>query len=421
MTGIESVANLRELLDEEWAIRLLQRSIAVESITGNEEAFASFLAEELEKLGAQSVQLRDFEPGRPNVWGVVEGAGGGKRLMLIGHTDTVHVEGWHERWAGTEREDPFGGAIVDGEIWGRGSGDLKAGICSALCALNLLKMAGTELAGDVQLAFIGDEESGEQGVGVSAGMKGLVPVIESGELDKPDFAVYLEPTNLEVYTAQIGFFIADIELSGKSAYFGVPELGKDALKAGNKVLKALWAHSDDLSRRGEHQLVGKSFLLVTEVTAGGYIAVPGECRISLIRKLRPGEDLYSAAEELERVVRGAVSDPEIYVDVQFPAGRDNRYGGTATEVDPRHEAVTKLIAAANEAAPGRARIAGAPYWSEAPFLTNLGVPTIYFAPGDIRNCHTLEERVNLADYTSGIVALAAFIADYCGAVRSSQK
>ena len=50
-------------------------------------------------------------------------------VALVGHTDTVHAEGWTERWAGTKRESPFGGAIVDGHIWGRGTGDLKAGIC----------------------------------------------------------------------------------------------------------------------------------------------------------------------------------------------------------------------------------------------------------------------------------------------------
>ena len=64
---------------------------------------------------------------------------------------------------------------------------------------------------------------------------------------------------------------------------------------------------------------------------------------------------------------------------------------------------------------GKGSIAGAPYWSESPFLINrLACPAIYCAPGDISNCHTLEERVNVADYLSGIVAFASFIAAYCG-------
>ena len=85
--------------------------------------------------------MKDFAPGRPNVWGRLRGEGGGPRLLLTGHTDTVHVRGWAERWAGTERADPFGGAVVDGEIWGRGSGDLKAGICATLAAARLVRDA----------------------------------------------------------------------------------------------------------------------------------------------------------------------------------------------------------------------------------------------------------------------------------------
>jgi acetylornithine deacetylase len=53
---------------------------------------------------------------------------------------------------------------------------------------------------------------------------------------------------------------------------------------------------------------------------------------------------------------------------------------------------------------------GAPFWSEAPFLTRLGIPTVYYAPGDIRICHTLEERVPIEAYRRGILGLAAFLA-----------
>lgn len=406
--------HLRPHLNEEAAVNLLRSAVGIPSITGTEGAFAEFLQHQLQQQGASNVKKEEFAPGRPNVWGRHAGSGGGKSLLLIGHTDTVHAEGWQERWQGTEREDPYAGAVVDGYMWGRGVGDLKAGICTALSAMRLLQAAGVHLKGDVQLAFIGDEESGEPGMGVSAGMKALVPRIVNGSLPRPDFAVYVEPTDLEVYTAQIGFFIADILVTGKSAYFGVPELGKDALKAGTAVMQALWAHSEDLETRGKHDLIGKSFLLITHAQAGGYIAVPGEFRLSLIRKLRPGEDLDQAAHELERVVTNAVQDPEITVTVTFPAGRDNRFGGTPTEVDAGLEPVGKLLSAIEGTSPGRAKATGAPFWSEASFLTNLGIPTVYFAPGDIRNCHTLEERVHLEDYKSGIIALAAFIADYCG-------
>ena len=114
--------------------------------------------------------------------------------------------------------------------------------------------------------------------------------METGEIVKPDFAVYVEPTNLDVYTAQIGFFIADIRVTGKSAYFGKPELGIDALKASHQILEALWKHEAELKAGPSHDLVGASSILVTSIESGGYIAVPGDCKLSLIRKLAPGRN-----------------------------------------------------------------------------------------------------------------------------------
>ncbi|HEV7318416.1 MAG TPA: M20/M25/M40 family metallo-hydrolase [Ensifer sp.] len=417
MTTDGLVEGLRSALDREAAIDLFRGAIGRESITGNEANFVSYLAEAMQRLNLEGLTTAEFLPGRPNVWGERKGVGKGPRLLFIGHTDTVHVDGWREHWAGTEREDPFAAPIIDGAVWGRGSGDLKAGICSSLAALSLLDTAGVELAGDVAFAFIGDEESGQPGTGVSAGIKDLVGRIEAGEIARPDFVVYVEPTRLSVYPAQIGFFITDITITGKSAYFGVPELGKDALRASHAAMSALWKHSDEIAARAEHKLIGRSFLLITGLAGGGYIAVPERCTLSLIRKLLPGESLDTAAAEIEAAVRSAITDPEISVEFTYPAGRDHALGGTAAEIDETAAEVGRLSASMAEAMEGRGVIEGAPFWSESPFFVNrLGIPAVYCAPGDIRNCHTYEERVEVEEYLAGVVGFAAFMARYCGVV-----
>jgi acetylornithine deacetylase len=408
-------------IDRERAIDTLRQAIGRASVTGGEANFVSLLAELLPEVGVAPVTVRDFAEGRPNIWGVRKGAGGGRSLMLVGHTDVVHARGWRERWVGTEREDPFGAALVDGEIWGRGAADLKAGIASVIEALRAIDATGIELAGDVVVAFVGDEESGEPGSGVSAGMKTMVAAMDAGELPRPDFAVYVEPTTLDVYAAQMGFFIADIVAEGRTAYFGTPELGSDALKATHAILAALWEHSADLAARGEHPMIGRSFLVVTTIAGGGLIAVPEQCRVSLIRKLRPGEDPDVARAELEAVVRGAVTDSDIRLAFTYPAGRDYAVGGMAAEVDPAGEAVSLLAEVARSVRPDRGRIAGAPFWSEASFLVARGIPTVYFAPGDIRICHSLEERVAVGEYLDGIAILAEFIARYCGGVDEGKS
>ena len=418
MTSLHGLKReLFKMVDTDNALALLRGAVARESVTGNEANFVNYLQPKMEELGLDPARA-DFAPERPNIWGDRKGNAGGNRLLFMGHTDTVHVRGWKERWAGTERESPFGAASVDGEVWGRGAGDLKAGICSSLAALELLDRVGLRLRGDVAFAFVGDEESGEPGTGVSAGAKEYARRVAAGEISKPNFAVYVEPTRLAVCTAQMGFFIAEVKVTGKSAYFGVPEQGIDAIKAAHKALHAVWEHSDAISTRSEHELVGRAFVLVTHLEGGGYIAVPGECSFSLIRKLLPGEDLDAAVSELEAVLHNSVQGEGVEFEIGYPAGRDHRFGGSATEVDSEQTAVRMLSAAMAEVIPGCGRIEGAPYWSETPFLIKeIGCPAVYCAPGDITNCHTLEERVSVGEYIGAIVAFAMFMASYCGVSR----
>jgi acetylornithine deacetylase len=403
-------ARLAASFDETAALDLLRRAVGMPSVTGTEAAFAALLADELHRLGAENVRTAEFLPGRPNITATRRSGSDRPPVLLIGHTDTVHVRGWRERWAGDPREDPFGGAVVDGCLWGRGTADLKAGICMTLAAVHLLDRAGIPLAQDVQFAFVGDEESGEPGSGVSAGMRHLCKDLDAGTLPRPGFAVYVEPSCLNVYAAQIGFFIADITVRGRSAYFGVPEQGIDALKAAHAILSALWAHDEAIRRTGDHPLVGGSFLLATGIEGGGFIAVPETCRISLIRKLRPGEDLDEARLAMEAAIHGAALHPDIRIEIRYPAGRDHPVGGIPFETLPDEPELRRLVGCIQAVAPRRGAIEGAPFWSEASFLTARGIPAVYFAPGDIRICHTFEEQVPIQEYREGILALALFLA-----------
>jgi len=180
-------------------------------------------------------------------------------------------------------------------------------------------------------------------------------------------------------------------------------------------MSALWQHSDEIANRAEHPLIGKGFLLITSCSGGGSIAVPEKCQLSLIYKLLPGESLDEAGGAMEKIVRAAVPDSEIHIDIHYPAGRDHPLGGSAAQIDPGLPEVTLLSRCINEVIPSRGQIKGAPYWSESPFFVNqLGIPTVYCAPGDISNCHTFEEYVEVQQYLTGIVAFAAFMARYCG-------
>ena len=410
----DAAALVASAVDADAVVELVREATRIPSVTPNEEAFARWSLDRLSDSGAfDDAELFECEPRRPNV-SAATGAGPGRSLLLAGHLDTVAVEDWSQHWKGTERADPFGARVIDGEIWGRGVADQKAGICASIEAVHAFRRAGLRPAGRVSVLFVCDEESGQPGSGVSAGMRAAVEG-RAGARPDADFAVYTEPTTSAIYTAQMGFLIADIAYEGVSAYFGRPELGVDALRAGHGLLSRLWEHSDHLRTTvPAHELLGEAFLLVTSVTSGGNIAVPGRFELSLIRKILPGESLDAAAEQIRSIAREAADRHGVGCTVEFSAPRDHRFGGTPDEIAPDHPGVAELARSIESVTGEAARIEGAPYWSEKPFLRELQIPGVYFAPGDISNCHTPFERLAIDELVTATRTLAHFIARWCG-------
>ncbi len=402
-----------EAVDQVELVGMVLEAVRIPSITPHEAAFAGWVREQLAIGPWSEVRVEEVEPDRPNVYAEAGGPDG-RSLVLAGHLDTVHADDWVREWAGSDLADPFTGHISEGEIRARGVTDQKAGICSIIEAVRAVDRAGYRLSGTLTGVFVCDEESGQPGTGLSIGMRAAAATLFPDAGRVPDFAIYTEPTTGAVYTAQMGFLIADITLSGKSAYFGTPEQGIDALRAGHFLLGELWGHDEKLRAGPPHDLLGHRFLLVTGVEAGGNIAVPGDFRLSLIQKALPGDDLDLQADLLQRIVAKVSEHFGVSADVAFAAPRDHRVGGTPDEVSPDHPGVSELMNSIERTTGRQARIEGAPYWSEKPLLRAAGIPGVYFAAGDIANCHTPFERLAIEELTSTTRSLAHFVASWCG-------
>ena len=78
-------------------------------------------------------------------------------ILFAGHLDVVPVEPGTER---TWQQDPFGGRIIDGHVWGRGAIDNKSAVVGTLEAVEMLLAGGFQPARTVYLAFGHDEEVG---------------------------------------------------------------------------------------------------------------------------------------------------------------------------------------------------------------------------------------------------------------------
>lgn len=137
-------------------VELAQRLVRVDSSNppGRERACVEVIAEQL-RAGGIEPKILARDAGRPNLFARVPGRGVAPPLLLHGHIDAVPA-GPVEQW----RRDPFGGEIVDGELWGRGALDMKGGVAMLVTALLAAHQASEAPPGDVLLVVNADEEAG---------------------------------------------------------------------------------------------------------------------------------------------------------------------------------------------------------------------------------------------------------------------
>ena len=132
---------------------LLQELIRVDTVNppGNETAAAELLREYLESSGVHTT-LYAKVPDRANLVARIPGSGGGPRLALLSHTDTVLADA--SEW----QRDPWSGDLHEGEVWGRGALDMKGEVAASAVALASLARDGFEPRGDLIFVAAADEE-----------------------------------------------------------------------------------------------------------------------------------------------------------------------------------------------------------------------------------------------------------------------
>jgi acetylornithine deacetylase/succinyl-diaminopimelate desuccinylase-like protein len=145
------------------AVDLLQRLIRIDTTNppGNETAAATLLQQYLEAHGV-ACELYAKEPGRANLVARLPG-GDGPTLALLSLTDVVLAD--PTEWG----RDPFGGELVDGQIWGRGALDMKGEVAASAVAIASLAREGWKPQGELIFVAAADEE-----FGVGVGLQWLV-------------------------------------------------------------------------------------------------------------------------------------------------------------------------------------------------------------------------------------------------------
>ena len=279
---------------------LLARLVAIDSVNpalvpggAGEAEIASFVAGWGEQAGL-GAEVLEATRGRPSVIVRAPGQGGGRTLLLCGHLDTVNVEGM---------TDPHVPRVDGDRLAGRGSYDMKAGLAAALIACR--EAAALDLAGDVVVAAVADEEH------ASLGIQEVLAAVEA------DLAVVTEPTEMALVVAHRGFVWSEVEVHGRAAHGSRPHLGVDAIVKAGPVLTALGELDAALEAR-RHPLLGRPSVHSSTIRGGEELSsYPGRCVVGIERRTLPGESGADVEAELEALLDACRAADEGLVG--FPA------------------------------------------------------------------------------------------------------
>lgn len=406
--------------NKDKAIRLLQDMVAIPSVTGDEAAIQKFVAgymegigldvdmwetdwEELKKHPGYRPVDRGYE-GRPNIVGTRKGTGGGRSLLLNGHTDVIPVgngEGWSD--------NPWSAAIKDGRIYGRGSCDMKSGVAAHMLAVELLKEAGVKLKGDVYINVVIDEEVSGHGT--------LDTVIRGY---KADAGISGETSDLHVQPACIGRIWFQIDVQGKPAGIQQRYLGISAIDLGNKIVKAVQELEDHRVATVRHPLYPNALdslpCIIGSFQAGNYpSAFPASAVLKGSIGTVPGEDHEGVKQSLvDKIAEVAAADE--WMRDHPPVVRFVGYDAQASEIDREHPIVTLLSDTYRSVTGKEPIISGRQGAADTRFLNQYAAtPTVIFGPGSTAVMHANDEYVSIDDYMTAIKVMALCIMDWCGA------
>jgi acetylornithine deacetylase len=370
---------------------LASRLVEIESINpdvvaggSGETAVARFVAEWCERAGLETT-LEEAAPGRPNVIAVAPGSSGGRSLMLNAHTDTVGVAGM---------TDPFAPRIENGRLYGRGAYDMKGSL--AACMLATAEARDRQLAGDVILTAVSDEEFAS--VGTEAVARSLTA----------DAAIVTEPTEMQVAVAHRGFVHVEVETLGRAAHGSRPEAGIDAIAKMGRLLVGIGELDSRLRDNRTHRYLGSGSVHASLIEGGQeYSSYPARCALQAERRTIPGETVSQVENELRSLAEvAAEGDPDFSADIRMLASREPF---EVADGEPIVEAVLRHATAVLGEQPA---IAGVPFWADSALLATAGIPTVLFGPsGD--GAHAEVEWVDIGDLERCVEIYLAVATELC--------
>jgi len=252
----------------------------------------------LERLGAR-LEVHPHPALGETVVGTFDGSPGGRRILLVGHMDTVFDEG-------TAAARPF--RLDAGRAYGPGVTDMKSGLLTGLYGLLVLRGMGSVASdGDTtlpfeRLTFIANPDE-------EIGSPSSTPIIrEVARTADACFVLECARANGDIVSSRKGILDARVTVHGRAAHAGVePEKGRSAILAAAHLVPAL------------HALTGRwpGVTCNVGVIGGGTRpnVVPEEARLEVDLRAVTREHLEAAEAEVRALIAApAVQDVSIEME-----------------------------------------------------------------------------------------------------------
>ena len=391
-----SQADLTALAREHGAdlIHFTQRLVQTPSLPGQEGEVARLVQDEMRRLGYDEVATDRAG----NVVGVVRG-GAAPPLMFNGHMDHVDpgdTAGWEH--------PPYSGALVDGELWGRASVDMKGALAAMIYAGGLVKQHALSLPGDLIVAAVVLEEAG--GVGTH----------ELIGYCRPGLCVVGESSDGWLMRGHRGRVEFVARVVGRSVHASVPELGANPHYPLARFLTQLESLPMDSDAVFGLASVAPT-LYRTDQTSSN--VTPGEARLTLDWRTLPGQRAERIGALLQQLLQRELPGG-FEADVQMVHNHFTTYTGMTVDLPANfhsfslpmdHWLVKGAHRALNESLGRTVPLGVWRFATDGGQVAALGIPTVGFGPGDPKVVHTNRERIATTALTEGLVGYMALATD----------
>lgn len=392
-------------------VRFLQELVRVPTDTppGNNAPHAERTAELLQAFGFDAEKhavptqaVKDY--GLESITNLIvrRRYGDGRTVALNAHGDVVPPgEGW--------THDPYGGEVVDGQMFGRATAVSKSDFSTFTFAVRALESLGLPLKGGVELHFTYDEEfGGEMGPGW---------LLQQG-LTKPDLMI-AAGFSYQVVTAHNGCLQLEVTVQGEMAHAAIPDSGTDALQGAVHILQALYKLNAEYKKTtSKVEGITHPYLNVGQISGGTNTNVlPGKVVFKLDRRMIPEENPAEVEASIRRVIEEAAASfapprggKQLKVDVRrmLLANAMVPLAGNAPLVHAIQKHGEQLF---GEAIPA----VGTPLYTDVRLYVERGIPGVIYGAGPrtVLESHAkrADERVVLEDLRRATKVIARTLLD----------